>query len=180
MEPHDAPEFIRRLTALAEIFDKSLSTSVQMLYFDTLSGASLPDAIDALNRSAAQCKFFPRPAELLEFVNAGSELDAEAAWMEYKRMARVCGGYVSPELPAALADTLVAVFGSWENACWIELSPEMWASKRKEFERVYRVVTTRGVVGQRALPGFHERENQLKGCGGATAALKKRDEENIH
>ncbi len=178
MKPSDAPEFIRRLVALAEIFDKSLSVSTQTLYFDAMSNYDFPEVMAALDQALATCRFFPRPSELREFANAGTEHDAEAAWMEYKHMARIYGGYSSPELPAALADTLVAVFGSWENACWVELSPEMWAAKRKEFDRVYRVVTNRGSRGRRELPGFHERENQLKGL--ESTDLATRDDENIH
>jgi hypothetical protein len=101
----------------------------------------------------------------LRTLAVGDDADhAEEAWQTYKAMALRIGGYQSPTFAdAALAETLVAIFGSWEAACWVDLSPEMWVAKRKEFDRVYRVLRQRGLVGPKALPGFCERENALKG-----------------
>jgi hypothetical protein len=58
-----------------------------------------------------------------------------------------------------LGETIVAMFQSWPAACVAELSPEMWAAKRKEFGRVYRTIAGRGLVGPRYLVGTCEQQN---------------------
>lgn len=156
--------FSAQLVVLGELFEKQLSVSQQLLYFEALRDLELDPVLRAITQAARECKFFPKPVELRTFAVGDDAVHAEDAWQTYKRMAAEIGGYVSPMFSdAALAETLVAVFGSWEQACWIDLSPEMWASKRKEFDRVYRILRQRGVSGHRTLPSFCERENLLKG-----------------
>lgn len=164
MTVDDFDPFVERLVGLGELFDKTLSASQQLLYFEALRDLDLAVVIPAMTQAARECKFFPKPIELRTLAVGDDAVHAEDAWQIYKRMAVEIGGYVSPMFgDAAFADALVAVFGSWEQACWIDLSPEMWASKRKEFDRVYRILRQRGVHGHRKLAGFCERENLLKG-----------------
>jgi len=164
MTKDDAAPFFARLAALAELFKEELSAAAQTLYFDALSDCSLSDVCEAMNAAVKTSKFFPKPVELREYIYGSNEDLAEEAWLDYKALARRAGGYRSVEIDGVLADTLVAVFGSWEQACWIELSPEMWASKRKEFGRTYRVIANRtNRAEMKRLPGSFERENTLRG-----------------
>ncbi len=106
----------------------------------------------------------PKPVELRELALGATDDAAERAWLTYKRLAREVGGYQSPQFDDdVLADTILAVFGSWEHACWQDLTPEMWASKRKEFGRVYRACALGEAHGANTLPGFCDRENSLRG-----------------
>jgi hypothetical protein len=163
MTPTDIQHFITRLVTLGELFDVRMSEAKQELYFDALADLPLDIVVKAMNLAARTCTFMPRPAELRRLVKGGEE-ETELAWREYQRVARQVGGYESPTFAdGALAATLVAVFGSWEQACWVDLSPEMWASKRKEFERVYRVLCDRGVTGPVQLDGFIAKDRQLRG-----------------
>jgi hypothetical protein len=76
---------------------------------------------------------------------------------------RIAGSYASVVVEdAALGETITALFGSWPAACLADLSPEMWASKRKEFGRVYRVMRQRNLDGVRYLPGIAERDNGFR------------------
>lgn len=159
MTTDDVTAFLQRLEALAEMYDAKFSETKQMLYFAALEDLPFDEVVRALNIALRTCKFMPRPSELRELVTDSTDDAAELAWLEYKRIARVDGAYRSPTVDAALADTLIAVFGSWESACWTELSPEMWASKRKEFGRVYRVLANRGTHGPAQLTGFCDRKN---------------------
>lgn len=164
MTREDFPVFSAKLVELAELFDSTLSESKQVLYFEALSDADLDYVLGAIHHATKACKFFPKPAELLTFINGDEEDNAEAAWMEFKALARSAGGYSSPTFSdPALAQTIVTVFGSWQGACWTDFSPEMWAAKRKEFGRVHSVVTSRGIQGQTRLIGFFEQQNALNG-----------------
>jgi len=160
MTDTDFDGFIDRLVVLAEIFNAPLSTAAQLLYFEALKDLPVDAVHQALTTCLRSCTFMPKPSEIRQHVSGDLETATEAAWLDYKQLARTVGGYRSPLIAdAALADALVAIFGSWEAACWTELSPEMWAAKRKEFGRVYRVMRERGGTEPRVLPGYCDRMN---------------------
>lgn len=164
MDISDSDEFTKRLVALGEYYDATLSPVKQAMYFEAMRDLPFTLVVRAMNLSMKSCTFMPKAAELRKLVVGDDEDTAEMAWLEYKSMARQIGGYQSPVFEdSALADALVAVFGSWEAACWSDFSPEMWSSKRKEFGRVYRAMRQRGETGPRRLAGFFQRENTLHG-----------------
>lgn len=164
MTPDQAPEFLVRLTAVGDLFNAKMSEATQVLYFDALKDLSLESVSSALAVSVKKCKFMPKPVEIRECIEGDDETITEAAWLEYKRLARAVGSYGSPEVSdGALGRTILAVFGSWEGACIFEASPEMWASKRKEFGRVYKTLRVRGDGAPLRLAGFCERDNRERG-----------------
>lgn len=164
MTTDDFDAFSAQIVVLGELFEKSLSASQQLLYFEAVRDLELDVVSRAITEAARECKFFPKPVELRTLAVGDDAEHAEFAWRTYKDLAARIGGYQSPTFEdGALADALVAVFGSWEEACWADLSPEMWVAKRREFDRVYRILRQRGVTGPKALAGFCERENAVKG-----------------
>lgn len=164
MDVTEGVAFTERLIALGEFFDATLTPMRQAMYFEALRDLPLSLVIRGLNESLRVCTFMPKPAEIRKLVVGDDDSTAELAWQDYKRIAKQAGGYQSPVFEdPALADALVAVFGSWEAACWSDFSPEMWSSKRKEFGRVYRAMRTRGEMAAKQLPGFIDRENTLRG-----------------
>lgn len=165
MQPDDAPEFFGRLTALAELFDAQFSPAKSALYFDALADLSLEQAASAMNAAARSCKFMPRPAELRTMVLGDVNERVERAWLAWRTAARKVGQYRSLLLEdTVLAETLEAVFGSWPAACSAEYSAEMWASKRKEFDRVYRALSGRdGASEPKLLRGAHAIANDTRG-----------------
>lgn len=163
----EANEFLERLGLLSELFNGAgavFSEAKATLYFEALRDLPLASVVRGLNEAVKVCTFMPKPAEIRKLVVGDDEDTAELAWLEFKRLARDAGGYASPTFSdPALADAIVAVFGSWEAACWSDFSPEMWSSKRKEFGRVYRAMRTRGQTGPKQIAGFFARENALRG-----------------
>ena len=160
MTNDDRHEFTKIMFVLAETFKEPMSDLRLEGYWLGLSDLPLDNIRDAAAQAVRACKFFPRPSELREIADGSREDDTEKAWQLYKAEARRIGGYGSPTLDAALAETLVLVFGSWQAACWTDFSPEMWASKRKEFGRSYRILRQRGLKGPTQLAGFFEREGK--------------------
>lgn len=160
MTKEHRPEFLRRLVALGEIFDKKLSPQQQALYFEALADLPMDAVVLAMNQATKLCQFFPRPVELRQFALGDSEDHAELAWVTFRKAMKQTGSYASLLVEdAALGEAIVAMFGSWPQACVAELSPEMWASKRKEFARVYRVMCNRQLDGTRYLAGICEQTN---------------------
>lgn len=160
MDIADNVEFRNRLVVLAELFDIKLAATRQALYFEALRDLPFPAVATALNQAAKSCTFFPRPAELRAFALGDLEDTVEGAWMALRKAMRRVGGYASLVCPdAALGETVLALWGSWDAACACDLTSEMWASKRKEFGRVYRVYRGRQLDGARYLPGICEQQN---------------------
>jgi hypothetical protein len=160
MHVNDSAEFVRRLVMLSELFDVSLSTAKQALYFEALRDLPFADVAASLNAAARACTFMPKPAELRKLAVGDDEDLAEQAWLAFRGAMRSAGAYASlATQDPALGETIVAMFGGWPQACAEDLSPEMWSSKRKEFGRVYRVLRDRGLAGTRYLPGTCEQQN---------------------
>jgi hypothetical protein len=160
MTVDDSDEFFRRLVALAEIFDLKLSPQRQALYFQALRDLPFAAVTEAMNTAARACTFFPKPAELRMLAIGDTEDQVEVAWIGLRKALASLGAYASfATSNAALAETIVSVFGGWPQACSADLSPEMWAAKRKEFGRVYRVFVGRQLEGPRYLPGLTEQQN---------------------
>lgn len=160
MTNRDSGEFFRRLLGLAELFDAKFSEAKSTLYFEALRDLPLETVIAAMNQAARACSFMPRPAELRSLAFGDDDTRVESAWLAMRDAMRIAGAYASLIVAdAALADAIVSLFGGWAEACAVELSPEMWAAKRKEFARVYRVMIGRQVSGGRYLPGVAEQKN---------------------
>ena len=161
MDIADNTEFRQRLVLLAEVFDVKLSPQRQALYFEALRDVPFEDVIHGLNQAVRQCKFLPRPAEIRTLALGDADDAIEAAWLSMRKAFSSIGSYASlVTTDAALGETILAMFGSWPAACASELTPEMWASKRKEFGRIYRVMLNRTLDGPRLLPGICETSNR--------------------
>jgi hypothetical protein len=85
------------ITALEEVFDKDLSDRVKDAYFAALSRLTPQQWERAVNRCIAECRFLPRPAELLERagVNADPAADALEALAQVRRAIGAQGRYRS-------------------------------------------------------------------------------------
>lgn len=160
MDIGDSTEFRNRLVVLAEVFDVKLSPQRQALYFEGLRDLPFAAVAKSLNRAVQTCQFFPKPAELRSLAVGDAEQHVEAAWMLFKHALSRVGAYSSLVVSdPVLGETIRALGGSWPEACVLDLSPEMWASKRKEFGRMFRVFHARELIGARYLPGICESQN---------------------
>lgn len=155
MTQADSAPLLERLIGLSEVFRTPLSPAAQQLYFEALQDLDVAPVLAALSTLARTARFFPKPADIRQLVEGDAEARIEQAWLTWRAAARRIGSYrpVVTDDPA-LAETLIAVFGGWVQACGAEFSPEMWASKRKEFSRTYSVFAARGLTGPRELPGL--------------------------
>lgn len=157
----DLGSFAVGITALEEVFDKDLSDRVKDAYFAALSRLTPEQWETAVNRCIAECRFLPRPAELLERsgVNADPEAEALEALAQVRRAIGAHGRYRSvdftddPAINAALRS-----LGGWIAAC--ELSEEEWSRfKSREFRQAYTAIRASGCSEDTAryLPGLEER-----------------------
>lgn len=159
MDIGDNTEFRNRLVALGEVFDVKLSPQRQALYWEALRDLPFEAVARGIQQALKTAKFFPKPAELRTGAVGDVEDAIEAAWMALRHAMKQAGSYSSLVTDATLGEAITAMFGSWPQACASEFTPEMWAAKRKEFGRVYRVIADRGLTGTRYLVGIAEQQN---------------------
>lgn len=163
MTKSDARELIERLNGLAELYDKKISPAVHQIWFNSLKDLELVPVLEAMNHLVCTSKYMPKPSEVRDLVCGDAASASETAWIAWREAAAKVGGYSSLLIEdPVLAETLTAMFGSWVKACAAEFSEEMWSAKRKEFERVYRVMALRNLDGYRYLQGSVEIANAGK------------------
>lgn len=61
-------KFKELMSALGELFDKEISPVLSNIYWKSLENISDDDAINGFNKSFTFCKFFPKPAELIDLM----------------------------------------------------------------------------------------------------------------
>jgi hypothetical protein len=136
----DAPEFTKLLDLLGETFRTEVSEIRRLAYFDALSDIPLADVAVAVRALLRTAKFFPKPVEIREAVYGDLGRVIESEWLALHQAMATIGAYRSLICDnPVLGQTILAMFGSWPQACRTDLSDEMWAATRKEFDRVYRV-----------------------------------------
>jgi hypothetical protein len=160
MDERHFEEFAARMVGLAELFNVEFSAARLALYFEALRDLSFDQVVMALNRAVKTCTFVPKPAELRTMVLGDDDERVEQAWLLVRAAMLRAGAYATLiTADAAIGQTILAMFASWPRACAAELSPEMWAARRKEFARVYAVMHRRGQREPAHLPGLVEAAN---------------------
>lgn len=114
----DRPEFLERLKAVAQIFDKELTPVVIELYFRALEDFSLADVSLGLSRCVHRSTFMPRPADIRAAIQGQAESRVEAMIAQAREAARRFGYMQQPEsLPPTTVRAIRSVFGSWAGFC---------------------------------------------------------------
>ena len=163
----DLPQFIGALLGLGELFNETLSERRQEAYFSALSDLPMDRILGAITHAARACKFFPKPAELREFVNGSSDDRAALAWTRFLRALTEVGTYQSVDFGDPALHATVEALGGWHEAWRIErLDAKDQGFKRAEFCRLYGALEGRGATigaGPRRLVGQHEIVNHRAG-----------------
>lgn len=163
MIEQDRAHFFGMLTVMAETFRETLSTPRVEIYWRALSDIPIEDITRACEDWLRHGQRFPVPAQLREAVTGTAEDRAASAWAVLWEAGKKIDSYDSLIVAdPALAFALEATFRTWPGFCSTDLSPEMWAAKRKEFTAAYRAGVKR--EGQaRRFAGLHEQSNGTRG-----------------
>lgn len=147
MNQNNTQQFKGIMTGLYETFDRTPSPTLTEVYYNALAEFDIADVERAAINAIQNCRFFPKPAELREFLLESPGDQAQRAWTLLVEATRKVGMYNSLWIEdMALAQAVILTFGGWVQACsaLASLSPEMVASKRKEFTHNYQLVRRRG------------------------------------
>jgi len=146
----DFQGFSNAFGTLAEVFEKETSKTLVKIYFVALERYTKEQVIKAIERAIQECKFFPKPVELIEFISGGTSDKAVIEASKVISAVHKVGGYetVIFDDPITMAAIQVG-FGGWIQLCEeMKSQDEKWF--RKDFEKVYRACT----LSQRKFFGY--------------------------
>ena len=142
-------EFSNYMTLLGEIFGKEISDSLKTIYWEILKPYSDKQCIEAFKKAISLCKFYPKPAELIEFL-AGKTNQAEAnkAQIEVDKIIsnlKFYGATKYPDLTDPITKHLMTKRWPYKNwaANVIESELKWWV---KEFCEAYNAYQSTGDV----------------------------------
>lgn len=163
MTDADRQAFGEALGTVAEIFGETLSSTRLEGYFLSLSEFEFSAVSHAIAIAMKSCKFFPRPAELIEVIQGSVEDQAELAWRRFLEALEGVGTYRTVDFDDPAMHQVIERFGGWHE-CWqIErLDPKALDFKRQEFKQLYRIFLRRSSLAMcapRVLVGQHQMEN---------------------
>lgn len=139
--------------------EEPMSEFRTMAYLKALESYSDAQIEKAMWKAASACKFFPKPSELLEFIEGNKTDHAWEAWeILLDAIARV-GPWKSVQFADARITRVVEVLGGWLKVCeWTE-DDLKW--RRNEFMSAYKAMQDGGPV--RSLPGLVQIQNTSGG-----------------
>lgn len=152
--------FLNYMHSMAELFERQLSEQVVSLYWETLKGYSDQDIMRAFNQAVKTCRFFPKPAELIECAQGNKSEQAILAWEKVYKATSSVGSYESVKFDDPAIHSCIEMMGGWPELCLIKPDEMKW--KQKEFERLYAVMEKRNSHTDH-LPGIIEQQNSVRG-----------------
>lgn len=114
----DRAAFAEAMHALCETFNEPMSDIRSEAYFDALCEFGIEQVNDAARLAIRQCRFFPRPVELREFIIGTAEGHADTAWAELVREIRRVGYIGTPDFSdERTLRAICETWGSWRRLC---------------------------------------------------------------
>ncbi len=150
MTEADSPAFAVALTALAEVYGEELSKTRIRLYFEALRHVDFARIQAAFQQAMRTCRFFPKPAELLDLIDGDLEDRAAYQWSQVMLAIR----RRENELDATAREA-IALMGGWREVDWLtyrHVTAVDVATARKHFLQMYRVAAKR--LEDRYLPAL--------------------------
>lgn len=150
------------LAMLAEVFDKALSTAASEAYFGVLKGYEIGAVRLAVEQAIRRCQFFPRPVQLIDFLEGGTVEDrAMLAWGRVLGALEAHGTGQSVDFGDPALHAAVVAVGGWGIEGWGRWDEAEEGYTRSAFLRAYRAFHNAPTRALAYLPGRFEQVNGL-------------------
>lgn len=166
MKTSNQEKFANSLGVLCEVFDKQISPIVIRAYFQALKPYSVEEVEGAISQAIVSCKFFPRPAELIDLITGGTENLSDRAEVEVSKILQAVrheGAYKSIQFDDPVTTAVIQQgFGGWIKLCdELRSDAEKWF--RKDFIQMYGAYSRQGISYNGHLAGLIEADNTTRG-----------------
>ena len=140
MDHNDKPAFVEHLQALAAVFKFELDDPIVLGYWLALKHYDLTAVIRSIAKAVQICKFFPKPAELIEFLQPDVETEVFNAWSTAARVLGVDSfcGRPSVDFEDKVINAAIRSLGGIGRI--VDMTKTDFLTwYRKEFENAYRI-----------------------------------------
>ena len=114
----------------------------------------------AFQEAARRCKFFPKPAELIEFIEGSSEGKEALAWHALLTGIARVGSWSSVRFSDPAIHSVIETWGGWIQVC--SMTTRDLQFREKDFKELYRMHSRRD-SHQEYLAGRTEFDNRKRG-----------------
>ena len=162
MNDSNEMKFAETMTMLGVVFPTNVTPVLAKAYFLALKRFTIEEVTAAAERHIETGKFFPKPVELTDIINAGkpnTQGKAVLAWLGIIDAIGKIGPYRSPVLSDRLSMQIVNHVGGWGNLCQLDF--KQLDFKKREFVEAYvaTAVTDENLLPQ-SLKGLHDVKNE--------------------
>jgi len=123
--------FRRYMAMLGEVYDKKITKVLTSAYWEILKNYEDQDVEAAFKDVLLTCKFFPRPAELVERIRGNEDHGDQAltAWSRVMLALESVGPHLDPKFDPTTS-AAVRAMGGWQYLCGLDYSELKWQEKR--------------------------------------------------
>jgi hypothetical protein len=138
MQEHDLGQFAGLLAELSELYGKCISSGLTEIYWKALQMFEWIDvkaAFEAHARNPDCGQFFPKPADIVRFIEGNGETRALKAWSIVEEAMRRVGIYQSVIFDDCLIHAVIEEMGGWAKLC--SMTVEDLPFRAREFQKRY-------------------------------------------
>lgn len=165
MKKDDMPQFALSLAELGEIYAKNISEFLTEIYWKALEDFELEDVQKALRAHIhnPDCgQYFPKPADVVRFIEGSGETKALSAWTMVEKAIHQVGSYQSIAFEDPLIHAALEDMGGWVKLCSTTIHELPF--RANEFQKRYMgFLTKKPARHPKYLIGIAEQDNAKNG-----------------
>lgn len=163
MRPKDALQFALWMAALGELYNKTISTTLNEIYWNVLKDFDFQEVERAFRYHIANPnggQFMPKPGDIIRIIQGTAEEKSLDAWTQVEKAIRHIGAYDSVSFDDPLIHAVIDDMGGWIYLCTTKHIDMPF--RANEFQKRYqRYLTTQSCeFTHTVLPGIIEHHNR--------------------
>jgi hypothetical protein len=165
MQTHDLGQFAGLLAELSELYGRCISSGLTEIYWKALQMFEWVDvkaAFEAHARNPDCGQFFPKPADIVRFIEGNGETRALKAWATVEKALQCVGVYQSVAFDDAFIHAVIEDMGGWVKLC--TMTNDDLPFRAREFQKRYMgFVIKKPLRYPKCLYGLSNCENAKNG-----------------
>lgn len=177
-------KFFKDLGSLALTLGEQVTKERLQAYFDILAddGRQPEDILAAIRQAVKVCKFFPKPAELIELMTGGKGggKDPAVAWQEVLKAMEDIGPYGNAKFSDGAIGAAVIALGGWPSLCGLSYKELTLQCIPAKFAALYAEAVRHGRHrSPGTVTGIIDRDNAARGYELESPAIKAKTMDEI-
>lgn len=123
MQASDIPKFTAMMAGIGELYGKTISSMLTEIYWKALQHFEMKDVQQAfeVHINNPDCgQFFPKPADVVRFIEGSGETKALQAWAKVYRAIIHVGSYQSIAYDDPIIHAVLEDMGGWIKLCSVK------------------------------------------------------------